>query len=229
MEQNVKTAPQAGAFTTHGNRKMRIVAADDVDLVLTGIKAILTAWDECDLLGVYACLPDLLHALRTVSPDVIIVGDRLDMDYAPLKLIDTLKALTPRARLVLLGNMVDGFAVQELFKRSIHAYLYKSDPLTETLIPALRAVSAGKPYLSPTASAEYLLSTQSGSARFRLDSEALLVLQRLADGCTVQEIAAQLKVTVRHVYWVREKLRRRFGASTNEVIISRARLEGFIP
>lgn len=229
MEQYGKTTSQAGMAMMSMNRKMRVVAADDVDLVLTGIKAILTAWNECDLLGVFASLPDLLTGLRSAAPDIIIVGDRLDMDHAPLKLIDTLKTITPRARLALLGNMVDGFAVQELFNRGIHAYLYKSDPLTETLISALRSIHLGKPYLSPTVSAEYLLATQRGADRFRLNSEALRILYLLADGCTVHEIAAQLTVTVRHVYWVCEKLRRRFGAATNEVIISRARLEGFIP
>ena len=50
----------------------------------------------------------------------------------------------------------------------------------------------------------------------------------LAHGDEVSEIAEQLDVSLRHVYWVREKLRNRFGARTNEHLIQRAIVEGFI-
>jgi DNA-binding CsgD family transcriptional regulator len=49
----------------------------------------------------------------------------------------------------------------------------------------------------------------------------------LAGGCTAGQIAVRLKVKRRRVYWVTEKLRTRFGALTNEHLISRAVHEGF--
>ncbi len=50
----------------------------------------------------------------------------------------------------------------------------------------------------------------------------------LAHGDEVGEIAEKLDVSLRHVYWVHQKLRSRFGARTNEHLIQRAIFEGFI-
>jgi DNA-binding CsgD family transcriptional regulator len=61
-----------------------------------------------------------------------------------------------------------------------------------------------------------------------LDQEARAILQLLVQGHHTGQIACQLKIPLRRVYWVREKLRQRFGALTNEHMISRAASEGFV-
>jgi DNA-binding NarL/FixJ family response regulator len=210
-------------------KKWRVTAADEVDLVLAGIKAILAGWEGCEEVTLYSRLPDLLEGLKVASPDIIILGERLDPEYTTLKLVGTARAAAPHARLMLLGGLADSCAVQELFDRGLLAYLCRSDPLNESLIPALRAVMRGKPFFSPTVSAGFLSPAQVRPPHCPLDPEALLVLQLLAEGRTVSQIAAQLKVRLRHVYLVRNKLRRRFGAATNEVLLSHARAEGFVP
>lgn len=52
--------------------------------------------------------------------------------------------------------------VQEFFAYGIHGYLYKSDTLADTLVLAIRAVTQGKLYLSPTAGAEHRMAMQEG-------------------------------------------------------------------
>jgi DNA-binding CsgD family transcriptional regulator len=83
------------------------------------------------------------------------------------------------------------------------------------------------PYLSPTANAEYLVTMQGNNRGWHLDTEARAILRLIASGCTAREIAAQMNLKLRRVYWVTEKLRARFGASTNEHLISLAKAEGF--
>ena len=107
-------------------------------------------------------------------------------------------------------------------------YLYKSDDLCELLVTAIDTVLLDRPYLSPTANAEYLIAMQSPNANERLDPEARQVLQLLAHGEHAGQISKRLGIDKRRVYWVREKLRRRFGAKTNEHLIQRAAAEGFI-
>jgi two-component system invasion response regulator UvrY len=216
---------------TDGGRKtmLRIVVADDVDLVLTGIQAILENWSGGELVGVYQSVPDLLDGLQMVAADVILLDDHIDPDCAALTMIQQVRAAAPNARLVLLGSVADGMVVQEFFAQGIHAYLYKSDPLSDTLIAAIRAVSEGKRYLSPTAGAEHLLATQTGRQRWQLNDESLTVLRLLAEGRHAGQIAQQMHIPLKRVYWVRHKLRRRFGAENNEAMISRAASEGFLP
>ena len=81
----------------------------------------------------------------------------------------------------------------------------------------------GRAILSPTAQTLVLTS----AARLRtLDEEARSVLRLLAEGLPVYEIAEQLHLSSRRVYRVRDKLRRRFDAVTNEHLIRRAIAEG---
>jgi len=68
---------------------------------------------------------------------------------------------------------------------------------------------------------------QSNQRDWHLDSQSRTVLRLLAHGLHVGEIALELHVPVRRVYSIRRRLRRRFGAVTNEHLISRAVSEGF--
>ena len=53
-------------------------------------------------------------------------------------------------------------------------------------------------------------------------------MRLLAQGYTIGIIANQLSVSQRHIYWVCQKLRNRFGATTNEQMISCAIAEGYV-
>lgn len=208
---------------------LRIVIADDVDLVLKGIQSILTGWSEAEVVGVYQSVPELLEGVAKMRVDVVLLDDRIDPDFAPLTVIHQIQSVAPKARIIVLGTMVDGMVVQEFFARGIHGYLYKSDTLVGTLITAIRAVSWGKLYLSPTAGAEHMAAMQEGRRRWQLDEEALTVLRLLANGGHVSQIAHRLSVSPHRIYAVRNKLRARFGAENNEAMISRATAEGFLP
>lgn len=73
-----------------------------------------------------------------------------------------------------------------------------------------------------------LVAMQSPQRDWHLDAEARAVLRLLAQGNHIGQIALQLQMPPRHVYWIRDKLRQRFGANTNEHMISRAAAEGYI-
>src|SRR5258708_2181610 len=208
---------------------IHIVIADDVDLVLKGIQSILATWSDGAIVGVYQSVPELLDGLTRKSTDVVILDDRIDPDCAPLTVISQVKQLAPKAKVIILGTVADGMVVQEFFVRGIHGYLYKSDPLADTLVPAVCSVIRGRLYLSPTASAEHMTALQEGRRRWQLNDEALTVLRLLADGNHVSQIALQLQVSPYRIYAVRNKLRARFGAENNEAMISRATAEGFLP
>ncbi len=208
---------------------LRIVIADDVDLVLKGIQSVLAGWSEAEIVGVYQSVSELLEGLAKKPVDVVILDDRIDPECAPLSVIQHVQVLVPKAKIIILGTIVDGMVVQEFFARGIHGYLYKSDTLADSLVPAIRAVMQGKLYLSPTAGAEHMAAMREGRQRWQLDDEALTVLRLLADGSHVSQIAHRLSVSPYRIYAVRNKLRARFGAENNEAMISRATAEGFLP
>lgn len=207
---------------------VRVAIADDMDLALEGIKTILRQYGAFHVTGTYRVLADLLDALAAQPPEVVLLGDRLEPGMDVLALVERVQQAAPRARLLVMGTLPDGLIVQELLACGVAGYLYKPDPLSSCLPEALRVVMRGRPYLSPTANAEYLLAMQSDRAGWRLDAEGREVLRQLAQGLRPQEIALMRGVSVRRVYWVQEKLRNRFGADTNAQLMVRAAEEGFL-
>jgi DNA-binding NarL/FixJ family response regulator len=207
----------------------RIVLADDTDLALIGARAVVSRDDRFQVAGVCQSLPDLFDLITAAAPDVILLGDRLEPDLDVLALVERVQVAAPHARLIVMGRLPDGLIVHELLNSGVMGYLYKSDRLEEYLIEAVSAALRGKPYLSPAASAEFLLAVRDGRTGWQLDAEARDVLRLLAQGHRPQEIALMRHVPVRRIYWVGNKLRNRFGAETNEHLIARAAEEGFLP
>jgi DNA-binding NarL/FixJ family response regulator len=212
-----------------GGMTISIATADDMDLVLEGIKAILRQQEDFEVIGTYQGLSDLVDALTEARPQVIVLGDRLDPALDVLALVESVRRITPRSRIIVMSSLPDGRIVHELFVAGAAGYMYKSDPLSLYLVDAVRTVVRGKPYLSPTANAEYLLAMQAEHPRWLFDAEARDVLHLMANGYRAQEIAALRGMPIRRVYWVANKLRDRFGADTNAQLMVRAAEEGFLP
>lgn len=177
--------------------------------------------------NIASCASELVRMATELRPDIVIAEDQLDPTIDALELVDQLTRSAPSTSIILFGNLTDGMLIRDLLSSGVRGYLYEGDDLRIHIFTALDTVLRKRLYLSPTANAEYLVAMQSEERDWKLDTEARSVLRLLARGCTVGSIAAQLHLNPRRVYWVREKLRRRFGATTNEHLISRAAAEGF--
>jgi len=206
---------------------IRIVIADDSDLLILGAQSVLSVDHRLSVVGTARGMDELLRLVEHSQPDVILLNEWLhSVDI--LSAVEQLRSVRPSVRLIVMGGLADGLLIRDLFDADVAGYLYRSDDLAELLVSAVNTVMLGRPYLSPTANAEYLIAMQSPQVHQRLDPEARQVLQLLAQGEHAGQISTQLGIAKRRVYWVREKLRRRFGARTNEHLIQRAAAEGFI-
>lgn len=207
--------------------KVRIVVADATDLIRLGMGAVLAARPEFLVEASVGTLAEL-SAVVEKKPHVMVLDERLDPDVDILKIVEQVGERTPQTRLLVSGYLRDGLLIRDLFAAGSRGYLYKGDALQEALLSAIQTVMRDRPYLSPTANAEYLVAMQTPQRDWQLDREARSVLRLLVQGQHVGQIALALDIDPRRVYWVREKLRERFGAMTNEHMISRAAAEGFI-
>ncbi|MBZ0275483.1 MAG: response regulator transcription factor [Anaerolineae bacterium] len=206
---------------------IRILLGDEADVVLIGVQTILNGSTDWDMIYTARSGGELIEIAREAQPDVIVFNERLDPLIDVLALVERLKHAAPQSRLVVLGGQVDGLLVRDLFACGVLGYLFLGDDLGDCLPPALGTVLNNRPYLSPTANAEYLVAMQSPLRNWQLDSEGRAVLRLLARGLHITQIAEQMDVPLRRIYWVRQKLRKRFGANTNEHLISMAVSEGF--
>jgi DNA-binding NarL/FixJ family response regulator len=170
---------------------------------------------------------DLIEKAEAIHPEIVLLGDRFDPLIDTLALVEKLQRNFPKARLIIMGLMSDGLLIRDLIAAGTKGYLMVGDDMSVCLPTAVEMVLRNRPYLSPTANAEYLTAMKSSLRDWQLDSEARTVLRLLARGMHVSQIAEQMDMPLRRIYWVRQKLRRRFGASTNEHLISMAIREGY--
>jgi two-component system invasion response regulator UvrY len=209
--------------------KRRILIADEADLMLVGIQTILKDNPACEVVAAVRSASELLETCKQIHPEVILLNEQLDALVDVLALVERLKQVTPRSRLMILGGLSEGLLIRDLFACGVLAYMFEGDDLKDHLLPAISAVVQDRPYLSPTANSAYLVAMQSPLRDWQLDTEARAMLRLLMQGLPIADIARQLDIPMRRAYFLRYKLKQRFGATTNEHLISRAVAEGFAP
>lgn len=205
----------------------RIILADNSDLMLFAMQTVLEKDYKNQVIETARSVDDLMIGITSHRPHVAFIDYKL-YDSHILDVLQHIKDLRLNIKIIVLGSRADGLLVRDLFHAGAQGYLYKSDDLQLCLTIAVNIVLRNRKYLSPTANAEYLVAMQSPQRDWQLDQEARSVLQMLAQGNRACEIADALGIDIRRVYHVRRKLRKRFGADTNEHLISVATAEGFI-
>jgi DNA-binding NarL/FixJ family response regulator len=194
-------------------KRLRVLLADDHVLIAQALEHLLRA--EFEVVGTVADGRALLKAAGELRPDVVVV----DIGMPLLNGLDAgeqLKALHPAIKVVFLTqNREPRFAV-EAFRRHASGYVLK-DAAASELIAAIRAALEGKTYISPSIARSLSEEPLAGQILLRdLSTREREVLQLLAEGKSMKEVAAVLDISPRtvefHKYRIMELLRVRSNA-----------------
>jgi DNA-binding NarL/FixJ family response regulator len=194
----------------------KIVVADDHKIVRQGLRTLLTAEHDMEVLAEADNGRDVLRLARELQPDIII----MDISMPDLNGIDATRQLlteTPGVKVVALSMHSDSLFVLNMLKAGASGYLLK-DCALEELVKAIRTVMANKTYLSPGIS-DILIkdfmqgwSTSSGASAFSvLTAREREVLQLMAEGRSTVQIATSLCVSVKTVEAHRKQLMNKLG------------------
>ena len=212
---------------------MRVLLADDHGIVRRGLRSLLETEPG---LAVVAEAVDGLEALRLCAehqPDCLI----LDVAMPKLNGIEVAaraQKLERPPRVIILSMHADESYILRALAAGARAYLLK-DATDEDLLPAVRAIAAGKPFFSPAVTAmlveDHMRQLQ---ARGLTDSYLLLtdrekeVLQLLAEGRSNKEVATLLEVGVSTIETHRANLMQKLNLHNTAEIVLYAVRKGLI-
>jgi DNA-binding NarL/FixJ family response regulator len=188
---------------------IRVVIADDQELVRTGFRAILNSEPGIEVVGEAGDGREAVEAARDFRPDIVLMDIRMPvMDgLEATRRIVTGPDSKPRV-LVLTTFDLDEY-VYEALRSGASGFMLKDNP-ADQLVTAIRAVARGEALIAPSTTRRLI----SEFARHRPPTETLVslasVLRLLARGLSNAEIADELFVaetTVRtHVGHILTKL-----------------------
>ena len=180
------------------SEQITVVLADDHAVVRAGLRLLLDADGEIEVVGEAGDCPGAIAAVEAHRPAVIVLD--LGMPGGTgLETIDTLTASMPGTAIVVLTMQDDPAFARRALRGGALGYVLK-EAADEELLEAIRAAARGQTYLNPRLGAR--LATESGAPQPRneeLTSRELDVLRRIALGHTNTEIAEQLFLSVRTV------------------------------
>jgi DNA-binding NarL/FixJ family response regulator len=189
--------PAAGA--DNGAPTVRVVVADDQDLVRTGLAMILDAQPDLDVVGVAADGREAVAVAGRTAPDVVLMDVRMPVLDGVAATREILAARPATHVLVLTTFDLDEYVLGAL-RAGASGFLVKDAPRA-SLLAAVRAVATGDVLLSPDVTRRLVTthltgrverSTEASRALARLTPRELEVLRLIAAGRSNAELAGEL-------------------------------------
>ncbi len=207
--------------------KPRVLLADDHTLVLEGFKKLLE--EHCQVVGSVEDGRSLLDVAKRLRPDIVV----LDISMPQLNGLDAarrLRKIVPQARLIFVTVHADQDYVNQAFKAGASAYLLKRSAGSE-LRQAIDAVMKGNYYVTSLIAKHLVQSVISDTepdtgGEGRLPMRQREILQLVAEGRTLKEIASTLGLSPKTVEYHKSKLMEQLGLHTTAELTKYALAHG---
>ena len=206
-----------------------VVLVDDHAVVRSGLRLLLDAQDDIEVVGEAGNAKDAIFRARALKPDVIL----LDVVMPGQSGIDALPKLleeSAETKVLVLSMQDDPSYVREAFAAGAQGYVLK-EAADEEVVTAVREVAGGGSYVHPALGARMVAA----EARERAAAEAdplsereREVLRLLALGHTNQEIAETLYISVRTAESHRAHIMQKLGLSTRAELVRYALSHGLL-
>jgi DNA-binding NarL/FixJ family response regulator len=204
------------------HHRARLLIADDHTLLAEACKNLLEP--EFEVVGIVDNGRTLLRMACELKPEVVV----LDIAMPQLNGLDAgdqIKRLLPATKLVYLTVNMSPEVAAEAFRRGASGYVVKTSAAME-LITAIRRALKSESYLSPLITKEtvnfLLRSRQSFVAEKRITSRQSEILQLLAEGMSMKEVAGVLNVKPGTVAFHKYRIMETLGLKTNAELIQYA-------
>lgn len=213
--------------------KLRLLLADDHAVVREGLKLILNAQRDMEVVGEAEDGEAAWAQVQHLQPDVVVMDvsmPRMNGVEATLRL----KQAQPGLKVLVLTMHEDESYLRQLLKAGASGCVLKRSAGQE-LTQAVRAVAAGGLYLDPTLANKVVdryveePSVPGDAHAAPLSDREMEVLRLIAAGHSNKEIATQLRLSVKTVETYKARLMEKLALHSRAELVRYALHHGFLP
>ena len=187
--------------------------------------------DRCEIVGVAEDGRTQIRMAQELQPDIV----TLDISMPQLNGVDAarkLKKILPRIKLIFVTMHADQAYVNEAFKAGAAGYLLKRSAGSE-LLQAIQSVMDGQCYVTPLVAKGLVQSVVTGGRpavqkEKSLTSRQREVLQLVAEGMTVKEIASALDLSPKTVEFHKSQIMTQLDLHTTAELTKYALVHGLL-
>lgn len=214
-----------------GSTLIRLVIADDHELIREGIKKIVRPCADLKVVGEAADLAQAVALVAQVRPDVVVLDITLP-DYDGLEGLGELRRHFPGLRVVMLSmHPEERYAVAALRAGAL-GYVSKA-AAAEELVDAVRRAAQGATWIGPRVTELLARETATPQANPAPAPPHHLLTRRegeivalIGAGLQVKQVAAELGISISSVNTYRNRIFRKMGLSSNAALIRYALRHG---
>jgi DNA-binding NarL/FixJ family response regulator len=204
---------------------VRILIADDHEIVREGTQAIIerqSGWEVC---GVAKSRRDVVKLVTKLKPDIVV----MDVNMPGLNGIDATQQIRRRLPqtevLIFTAHQTDDL-IRKVFEAGAKSFIFKSDARVH-LTEAIESLSHHKPFFTNRVSQVLFAEILNGSgtkpagkrSRLRLTAREREILQLLAEGKSNRKVAEILKISIRTAETHRAALMRKLGMDSIAMLV----------
>jgi two-component system response regulator NreC len=229
----LESTVEVGSMSPSKVSKIRVLLADDHAIVREGVKLILTAETDIDVVGEAEDGVQAVEMAKKLKPDVAV----LDIGMPGINGIEAtkqIKAALPETQTLALTMHEDDTYVFQLLKAGASGYVLKRAAASD-LVQAVRAARRGEAFLYPSVAkavvADYLKRLATGEGRETYDGlteREKEILTLVAEGATNQDIAQKLYISVKTVQTHRAHIMEKLNLHDRTKLVRYAIRKGLI-
>jgi two-component system response regulator NreC len=224
MSEAIDAVGRDNATMQADTEKIRIVLADDHEVVRSGLRLVLEAESDLEVVAEASELESARRYVRGHRPAVLV----LDLNMpggSSLEAIPAIREESPETQIVVLTMQQEPAFARQALSNGALGYVLK-EAAGEELVQAVRRAAAGESYLNPKLGAR--LAAQPSVREDELSEREIEVLRLIALGHTNAEIAAQLYLSVRTVETHRAHIQQKLSLSTRAELVGYALDRGLV-
>ena len=212
--------------------KLRIVIADDHAIIREGLKTLVNAQDDMEVVGEADNGRTAWRLARELEPDVVVMDVSMPV-LNGIRATTLIKRVCQNVKVLVLTIHEDQGYLRQLLEAGASGYVLKN-AAAEELINGLRVVASGRVYLDPTQAGKVVSGfvgrkgVKGGVSSTTLSARETEVLRLVAWGYANKEIGSQLNISVKTVETHKSHVMEKLGLKSRADFVRYALHQGWL-